>query len=225
MALYYQDELLTQNLRTLLGDIDPAAIELLRQRMEWVEIAAGETLMAQGGVGDSMYLSISGRLRAYVVDDDGVEHMVREMARGQIIGEMSLYTDEPRSATVVAIRDSVLVRLAKPDFTSLLASSAQVSIALTRQIIKRLQAAQSRSNLARPVTIALFPITQGVPLEMFTQGLADKLQQVGRVCIVDAASVCAKSCRATPSVMGKRPIVTGRASFVRVCTACRRRMS
>ena len=63
MALYYQDELLTQNLHTLLGDIDPAAIELLRQRMEWVEIAAGETLMAQGGVGDSMYLSISDRLR------------------------------------------------------------------------------------------------------------------------------------------------------------------
>lgn len=189
MALHYQDELLTQNLRTLLGDIDPAAIELLRQRMEWVEIAAGETLMAQGGVGDSMYLSISGRLRAYVVDDEGVEHMVREMARGQIIGEMSLYTDEPRSATVVAIRDSVLVRLAKSEFTSLLASSAQVSIALTRQIIKRLQAAQSRSNLARPVTIALFPITPGVPLEEFTQGLAAKLQQVGRVCIVDAASI------------------------------------
>lgn len=189
MAHYYQDELLTQNLSALLGDIDPEAIELLRQRLEWIEVAAGETLMAQGEAGDSMYLSISGRLRAYVVDDDGVEHMVREMARGQIIGEMSLYTDEPRSATVVAIRDSVLVRLAKAEFSSLLASSAQVSIALTRQIIKRLQSAQSRASLARPVTIALFPITNGVPMEEFTQGLADKLQQMGRVCVVNAASI------------------------------------
>lgn len=185
----YQDELLTQHLRIIFGAIDSAALALLRRHLEWVEIAAGETLMTQGEAGDSMYLSISGRLRAYVVDDDGVEHMVREMARGQIIGEMSLYTDEPRSATVVAIRDSVLVRLAKSEFSSLLASSAQVSIALTRQIIKRLQAAQSRSNLARPVTIALFPVTKEVPLESFTQGLADKLRQIGRVCIVDAASI------------------------------------
>jgi NTE family protein len=68
-----------------------------------VEIAAGQTLMSQGDPGDSMYLSIIGRLRAYIRDEDGVQRMVREMARGQVIGEMALYTDEPRSATVVEI--------------------------------------------------------------------------------------------------------------------------
>ena len=127
-----------------------------------MEIAAGQTLIAQGDPGDSMYLSISGRLRAYIRDEDGVQRMVREMGRGQVIGEMSLYTDEPRSATVVAIRDSVLVRLDKPAFNRLLSSSAQVSIALTRQLIHRLQTAQPRSDFARPVTIGLLPITGGV---------------------------------------------------------------
>ena len=160
MPQHYQDELLGQHLRAFLGEIDPASETLLREHLEWVEIAAGETLMSQGDPGDAMYLSISGRLRAYVRDEAGVEHLVREMARGQVIGEMSLYTDEPRSATVVAIRDSVLVRLAKAQFTRLLASSAQVSIALTRQIIQRLRTAQSRSSLARPVTLALLPITR-----------------------------------------------------------------
>jgi NTE family protein len=145
--------------------------------------------MTQGDPGDSMYLSISGRLRAYVRDDGGVEHMVRDMARGQIIGEMSLYTDEPRSATVVAIRDSVLVRLAKSEFGSLLASSAQVSIAITRQIIKRLQTTQLHSDLARPVTIGLLPITQGVQAHEFTQRLAAQLERIGRVRVVDASSI------------------------------------
>ena len=46
--------------------------------------------MAQGQPGDSMYLMISGRVRACVQGDDGLERLVREMARGQIIGEMSL---------------------------------------------------------------------------------------------------------------------------------------
>jgi NTE family protein len=185
----HQNELLAQHLRTLLGEIDPAAMGMLNRHLEWVEIAAGETLMQQGDFGDSMYLSISGRLRAYVVDDDGVEHMVREMTRGQIIGEMSLYTDEPRSATVVAIRDSVLVRLGRSDFNSLLASNTQVSIALTRQIIHRLRSTQSRSSLARPVTIALLPISDGVATHAFTQRLADKLRAVGRVRVVNADSI------------------------------------
>ena len=111
----------------------------MRDRLTWVEVSGGQTLMEQGAPGDSMYLSISGRLRAYVRDEDGVPRMVREMGRGQVIGEMSLYTDEPRSASVVAIRDSVLVRLDKAHFAELLASSSQVSMALTRQIIRRLQ--------------------------------------------------------------------------------------
>ncbi|MBI3524184.1 MAG: patatin-like phospholipase family protein [Betaproteobacteria bacterium] len=191
MTKHFQDQLLTQLLRNLLGDIDAGALELLRSHLEWVEIAAGETLMSQGDPGDSMYLSVSGRLRAYVKDDDGVDHMVREMARGQIIGEMSLYTDDPRSATVVAIRDSVLVRLAKSEFISLLSSSSQVSIALTRQIIKRLQTAQTRSLMATPVTMGLLPITQGqgVSAHDFSLRLAAQLGRIGKVCIVDAASI------------------------------------
>lgn len=188
MPQYFQDELLVQHLRTFLGELDPAALQLLRERLEWVEISAGETLMRQGEPGDAMYISISGRLRAYVTDEDGVDHMVREMARGQIIGEMSLYTDEPRSATVVAIRDSVLVRLAKSAFGQLLASSAQVSIALTRQIIKRLQQPQ-RSDMARPVTMALLPISAGVPTRQFAADLAQQLGRLGQVCVVDAESL------------------------------------
>jgi len=185
----YKNELLTRHLTHFLGDLDPAAMALLCRHLEWVEVAAGQTLMTQGDPADAMYLSISGRLRAYVRDTDGVEHMVREMARGQIVGEMSLYTDEPRSATVVAIRDSVLVRLSKAVFSELLATSSQLSIALTRQIIKRLQTVQRRSDLARPVTIGMLPISAGVHAGEFTARLAEHLQRHGRVRIVDAAAV------------------------------------
>ena len=186
MPQYFQDDLLAQHLRAYLGELEPAAMDLLREKLRWVELPAGATLMAQGEPGDSMYISVSGRLRAYVRDEDGAEHMVREMARGQVVGEMSLYMDSPRTATVVAIRDSVLVRLDKADFHALLASSAQVSIALTRQLIVRLQSTQTRSELARPVTMALLPVSSGVELHAFAQALAAELAHAGRVCLVDA---------------------------------------
>ncbi|WP_374509579.1 patatin-like phospholipase family protein [Niveibacterium sp.] len=183
------DPLLVRYLHDFLGDVEPAAMNLLLSQLEWVEVAGGETLIKQGDPGDAMYLSVSGRLRAYVRGDDGASRMVREMGRGQIIGEMSLYTDAPRSATVVAIRDSVLVRLDKSQFHTLLARSPQVSMALTRQIIRRLQTEHQRNPLALPVTIGLFPISAGVDLAGLGARLADAMGLYGRVRLIDAATI------------------------------------
>jgi len=186
MPTHPQDDLLARQLRTHFGDLDADALAQLQRRLEWVELPAGQTLMTQGEPGDAMYLSLGGRLRAYIRDADGAERMVREMSRGQIIGEMSLYTDAPRSATVVAIRDSVLVRLDKAGFEALLASSASASIALTRQLIGRLQSTQARSELARPVTLTLMPVSAGVDTPAFARALARHLAAIGSTCLVDA---------------------------------------
>jgi NTE family protein len=185
----HQDQLLTHHLQAFLGDIGEAAMALLREHLQWCEIAGGQTLMTQGAPGDSMYITVSGRLRAYVRDDDGAQRAVREMGRGEIIGEMSLYTDAPRSATVVAIRDSVLVRLDKSQFRHLLESSSQVSIALTRQIIQRLQSDQRRGGLALPVTIGLLPISAGVDLAGFGRELSAQMARIGSVRVVDAQDI------------------------------------
>lgn len=50
----HQDQLLHTHLVALLGDVEPGVIRLLRQHLEWVEIAGGDTLMRQGDAGDSM---------------------------------------------------------------------------------------------------------------------------------------------------------------------------
>jgi NTE family protein len=157
--------------------------------VQWVEIGAGEVLMAQGAPGDSAYLSISGRFRVYMAGDDGAQRVVRELGRGEVIGEMSLYTGEPRSATVVAIRDSVLAKLDKPHFEEMLARNPQASIALTRQIIGRLQTQHLHHPVSAPVTVALLPVSDGVELQAFAQRLAGQLDRFGGVRIVDAAAI------------------------------------
>jgi len=186
---FHQDALLAQHLRDCFGALDDGALALLRQHLQWVEVAGGEALLTQGEPGDALYLTVSGRLRTYITDDDGHTRSVREIARGQIVGEMSLYTDEPRSATLVAIRDSVLVRLGRAEFNHLLASSPQVSLALTRQIIQRLRSEQSSSPRDRPVTIGLLPISAGVDLARFGARLAAQMGAACRVAVVDSASL------------------------------------
>ena len=181
--------LLEQQLTALLGEGTPAAKIFLQQHLQWLDLAGGEVLMEQGAPGDSAYLCVSGRLRVYVRNDDGSQRMVREMSRGEVIGEMSLYTAEPRSATVVAVRNSVLVKLGKQHFDELLALSAQASITFTRQIIRRLQTEHLRHPVAAPVTVGLLPITNGIGLDGFAQRLAQQLRRFGRVCVIDSAAV------------------------------------
>ena len=177
----HREALLTEQLRALFADVGADTLAYMQQHLQWVEIAAGETLISQGEPGDSAYLTISGRLRVYVAADDQAPRMVRELSRGEVIGEMSLYTGEPRSATVVAVRDSVLVRLAKEHFEALLISQPQVSLTFTRQMIRRLQSEHERHAVAAPVTIGLLPISDGVALEDFAKRLAAQLARFGRV--------------------------------------------
>ena len=185
----HREALLARYLSSLFGALGPDTIDFLRRHVQWVEVGAGEVLMEQGAPGDSAYLSISGRFRVYMTGEDGSQRAVRELGRGEVIGEMSLYTGEPRSATVVAIRDSVLARLDKPQFEEMLARSPQASIALTRQIIGRLQTQHLHHPVAAPVTVALLPVSEGVALPDFAQRLARQLDRFGRVRVIDAETV------------------------------------
>ncbi len=177
-----QDALLSQHLHAYFGTLEPDAMALLRNSLQWVELKGGETLITQGEPGDAMYLVVSGRLRAYVQGPDGGQRRVGDVARGKFVGEMSLYTDEPRAATVAAIRDSVLVRLDRADFQRLLTHSAQVSVALTRQIIRQIkgdndsgQPTRVGPNKDKVVTMGLVPITREVDLAGFAGRLAAQL--------------------------------------------------
>jgi NTE family protein len=189
MRLPYQDELLERHLRTYLGDIEEAALDELRGCLEWMTVPAGVPLMHEGEAGDAMYLILTGRLRAYVEDDDGRPRAVREMGRGQIVGEMSVITGEPRRATVATVRDSVLVRLSKSDFDRLLASSPRLSVVMTRQIIEHLRSRDDGYRVARPVNIALVPVSRGVDGRAFAQSLARHLAHLGRIAVVDAETM------------------------------------
>jgi len=185
----YHEELLNRLLPAALGHLDEQSLAALLPCLTWVTLAGGQTLMAQGEAGDALYLLVSGRLRAYGdVAPDG-RRLVGEITRGEIVGELSLLTDEPRMATVLAIRDSLLVRLAKADFDALIGSDASVARTLTRQVVRRLKAPAAAVQYPRPTTLALLAVSDGVALSVFAQGLARQLAAFGRVEVVDAARV------------------------------------
>ena len=179
-----QDALLVRHLHAFFGTLEPEAMELLRHSLQWVEVSGSDTLLTQGDAGDAMYLVVSGRLRAFVQAEGAAQQRVGDIVRGQVVGEMSLYTGEPRAATVVAVRDAVLARLDRPAFQRLLACSTQVSLAFTTQIIHQLKDRKRATPADKLVTIGLLPITTGIALDDFAAALAAQLSTQGRVGVV-----------------------------------------
>ncbi|MFN0217597.1 MAG: patatin-like phospholipase family protein [Hyphomicrobium sp.] len=125
--------------RGLSGD-DLARLEaLLEQR----SITRGEVLVREGDAADALYVVISGR---FAVEIDGLDEPVAEISKGATIGEIAFFAGGARTASVRAIRDSVVVGLTRADFDEISARAPQVWRTITATLAERLAAETRRSH-------------------------------------------------------------------------------
>jgi len=100
---------------------------------ESTEAAAGEVITRQGSVGDAFFVIVSGS--AEVERDDRV---IATLDPGDFFGEIALIDGKPRTATVVAAEDMVLLRLSRDAFLRLIddqsATRHGILVALTERI-------------------------------------------------------------------------------------------
>src|SRR5262249_40163527 len=129
-------ERLAAALAPLLGDLPDEGVHDIASRLEWVEIEGGKRLIAQGDEGDCAYVLISGRLQAVVTTPTG-EKVVGEISRGETVGELALLTGGPRTASIYAMRDSVLGRLSQEACRELFHRYPDFLLRLTKLVLRR----------------------------------------------------------------------------------------
>src|SRR5689334_20805483 len=105
----------------LFGVEDEAMLDAIAARLAPVELRRGEHLFRAGTPGDELFIVTSGRLVALGVDVAGRRWASRVMTAGAIVGEMAMLTGGRRSADVVAVRPSGLLRLCRADFEAVIA--------------------------------------------------------------------------------------------------------
>jgi len=150
------------NLRSipLFAGLDPALLEAPGGDTSRVHLAGGDTLFRQGDPADALFVVLVGRLQVIVEDDAGGSRAVDTLEKGAVIGEMALLLGETRSATVVARRDSELLRIGRAGFEGLLARHPQAAFELAKVLgarLKRTTRGDLRASHAR--TIMLVPAT------------------------------------------------------------------
>ncbi|MEL7155683.1 MAG: cyclic nucleotide-binding and patatin-like phospholipase domain-containing protein, partial [Actinomycetota bacterium] len=159
-----------------LSEVLPVEVRQALARLADVQhLAAGETLVEQGGPGDAGFLVVSGRLRVTI---DGV--LVGTIGPGETVGEMALLTGEPRSATVLARRPSTVIRIGADEFLGVLADHPQTHRTLSRILVQRLDRTQTgRTVLPAFATIVAIAGADADLVADLTRRLGDVMTATG----------------------------------------------
>ncbi len=99
-----------------------------------VRLAAGEALFAEGDFGTSLFVIVSGRMEVVAGG-----RRLAEMGERDVVGEMAALDPEPRSATVSALEDCLLLRLTNEDLDLLMRDDVEVARGIIQTLCRRLR--------------------------------------------------------------------------------------
>lgn len=164
----------------VLSGLDDELLSRLAEQVATVSVRAGDWLVREGDVADSLYVIRSGRLE--VIAEGPPETVIRILRRGAVLGELALLTEEVRSASVRARRDSELLKLGRRQFEDLISDAPGFALGLTHAMGAQLAASRTPAVSAEPPRrIAALPLDQGAPVTEAADLMLDELRRHGSV--------------------------------------------
>jgi CRP-like cAMP-binding protein len=130
----------------LFAGLDEPQLASLVDYLELIRFPQFSHIVRQGQHGDAMYVVSEGEVRVLSIVE-GKESILATLTAGDCFGEISLLDQGPRSADVIANKDSVLVRISKAAFDRLVREAPALAVpfllALSRAVVQRVR----RTNL------------------------------------------------------------------------------
>jgi hypothetical protein len=123
----------------ILADMTEQQLGRFAQMMEVMNVKQWAEVVKQGSTGDAMYLLLDGEVRVRIMIGDK-ETIFATLSSGEFFGEMSLFDQGPRSADVIANKDTTLLRISAPNFQRLIGESPDLATPFLLGIGKTLSA-------------------------------------------------------------------------------------
>jgi uncharacterized membrane protein len=131
-------ELLAQN--PLFDTMAPEDIEGLAKKLVERKFEPGQIVFNKGDKGSSMYIIRSGAVQIFLpAEKDGPRVVLKDLRTGEYFGELSLFDDKPRSASVEAVVETDLLELTRDDFADHLSTSKAATMAILSEMAERLR--------------------------------------------------------------------------------------
>jgi len=110
----------------------------------------GSTLVNQSDISNNLlYIVLSGRLKVFMSNEDGREVLLDFLQEGDTFGELSLFDEQPRSATVMTVEDCKIGLFPRTYLFQCLQRNPDIAIELLKTVIKRMRSTTEQvSSLA-----------------------------------------------------------------------------
>jgi len=126
---------------SLFSDLAEPDLKVLTNHAVTRVYPKNSVIIHEGDISHALFVVVSGRVKAFLSDDKGKEIVLNHHGPGEYFGELALFDDAPRSATVITLEKTSLSMISKSDFEVCLRTSPQVAVHVIRGLIKRLRAA------------------------------------------------------------------------------------
>ncbi|KAK1930158.1 Cyclic nucleotide-gated channel rod photoreceptor subunit alpha [Phytophthora citrophthora] len=130
------------------SDCRPEFIEVLTSLLERISLPAQCTLFSIGDPGDAMYI-----IHAGVLDILGRKAKIRELRKNDYVGELSLFSSFPRSATVVTSTYCVLYKLSRFHTELVLDNHPTAAYGIKKVVAAIIEKTQEKSSLSNPTSV------------------------------------------------------------------------
>ncbi|MCG8549017.1 MAG: patatin-like phospholipase domain-containing protein, partial [Desulfobacterales bacterium] len=153
----------------------------LVDRLQIKEVAAGTHVIVEGAHEQSMFILVSGRLRVTRKDTDGNLMLYNEILPGEIVGELGVILDQPRTADITALRNSVLGILSKQDFEQLLHRfPLDMNRVFSQAIYNHLRHSRRVKKQKRAHAFIVIPLSDGVDAGRVSHNLTRAFSVLGK---------------------------------------------
>jgi len=122
----------------LFSNIEPSKLKLLAFTSERVAYEPGQELFHQGDDGDAAYIIIGGEADIIIETDNG-PFTVATFKRNDIVGEIAILCDVPRTATVLVKEKLETLVISKELFYRLILEFPQIAVEIMRELAQRLE--------------------------------------------------------------------------------------
>jgi signal transduction histidine kinase len=123
----------------LFSRLSPQDLARVRSIAQELTFAASQNIFNEGDPGDGVYLVRDGLVEISVLGGPAGRFILKEAGPGELIGEMAVLEDQPRSANAVARKETVLYFLPRADVLDLVEEVPSVALALLKEISHRLR--------------------------------------------------------------------------------------